>query len=101
MSFDWEFAWQIMPDLIDGLGVTIQATLLGIVLAMILGLGLAILRRSSIRAISWPTAWVVMPVATSLRQSPLSAWRRWTHSTRPRMMPALQFWPECWKPTIY
>ena len=59
MSFDWEFAWQIMPDLIDGLGVTIQATLLGIVLAMILGLGLAILRRSSIRAISWPTAWVI------------------------------------------
>ncbi len=59
MNFDWAFAWEIMPDLIEGLGVTIQATLLGIVLAMILGLGLAILRRSPIRAISWPTAWVV------------------------------------------
>ena len=59
MTFDWAFAWQIMPDLIEGLIVTVQATFLGIILAMILGLGLAILRRSSIAAISWPTAWLI------------------------------------------
>jgi len=59
VTFDWEFAWRIMPDLLRGLVITIQATLLGITLAMILGLVLALLRRSSIRAISWPTAWFI------------------------------------------
>lgn len=59
MTWDWEFAWRIMPRLLDGLVVTVQATLLGITLAMVLGLLLAILRRSEVRAISWPTAWVV------------------------------------------
>ncbi len=58
-EWDWEYARDIFPDLLDGLVVTVQATLLGIVLAMALGLALAILRRSDVRAISWPTAWVV------------------------------------------
>jgi polar amino acid transport system permease protein len=59
VTFDFAFAWHIMPDLLRGLVITIQATMLGIVLAMVLGLVLAILRRSEIRAISWPTAWVI------------------------------------------
>ena len=59
MTFDWEFAWEIMPDLLAGLVVTVQATLMGIVVAMVLGLVFAILRRSEIRAISWPTAWFI------------------------------------------
>lgn len=46
MKWDWAFAWEIMPQLWQGVIVTIQATLLGTVLAMLIGLGLAIGRRS-------------------------------------------------------
>jgi len=58
-DWDWEYTWRILPDLLDGLWVTVQATFFGIILAMSLGLVFAILRRSEIRAISWPTAWVI------------------------------------------
>lgn len=58
-DWDWEYTREIFPDLLDGLVVTVQATIFGIVLAMVLGLVFAILRRSEIRLISWPTAWVI------------------------------------------
>ena len=61
MSYDinWEYSRELFPDLLDGLVVTLQATSFGIILAMSLGLVFAILRRSEVRAISWPTAWVI------------------------------------------
>lgn len=61
MSYDinWEYSRELFPDLLDGLVVTLQATFFGIILAMSLGLVFAILRRSEVRAISWPTAWVI------------------------------------------
>ena len=58
-DWDWEYTWEILPDLLDGLWVTVQATFFGIILAMVLGLIFALLRRSDVRAISWPAAWVV------------------------------------------
>lgn len=58
-DWDWEYTWEILPDLLDGLWVTLQATFFGIILAMVLGLIFALLRRSEVRAISWPAAWVV------------------------------------------
>ena len=58
-DWDWEYTWRILPDLLDGLWVTVQATFFGIILAMVLGLVFALLRRSEVRAISWPAAWVV------------------------------------------
>jgi len=58
-DWDWEYTWRILPDLLDGLWVTLQATFFGIILAMALGLVFAMLRRSEVRAISWPTAWIV------------------------------------------
>ena len=58
-KWDWGYARDISPDLLQGLWITVQATLLGIVLAMALGLVFALLRRSKIRLISWPTALVV------------------------------------------
>lgn len=58
-DWDWEYTWEILPDLLDGLWVTVQATFFGIILAMALGLIFALLRRSELRAISWPAAWVV------------------------------------------
>ncbi|MGB3312783.1 MAG: ectoine/hydroxyectoine ABC transporter permease subunit EhuD, partial [Albidovulum sp.] len=52
MKWDWAFVWEIMPQLGQGVIVTIQATLLGTVLAMFAGLGLAIGRRSPNRLLS-------------------------------------------------
>lgn len=57
--WEWHFAWEILPDLLDGLVVTLKATGAGIALAMVLGLVLAILRRSRNRLISWPTGAVI------------------------------------------
>ena len=54
--FDWAFLKQIFPELLTGLWVTIKATFGGMILALILGLLLAIARRSSKRIISWPVA---------------------------------------------
>src|SRR5436305_11282249 len=48
MVWDWQFTGQIMPDLLRGMLVTFEATLLGSIVAFALGLVLALLRRSSI-----------------------------------------------------
>lgn len=55
-AWDWGFVREIMPDLLEGLLVTVQATAVGIVIALVLGLVLAIARRSTIKLISWPVA---------------------------------------------
>lgn len=44
MSWSWDFTWQIMPMLLSGLVVTVQATVLGSLLAFSLGLVIAIAR---------------------------------------------------------
>jgi len=54
--FDWKFAWQITPTLGEALVVTVQATVLGMLIAMSLGLALAVARRSRSRLVSWPIA---------------------------------------------
>lgn len=54
--WDWEFALEILPELFDGLLVTIQATFLGFILAMIFGLFMALGRRSENRILSSITA---------------------------------------------
>lgn len=51
---DWLFASSILPILLKGLVVTIQATILGFAVAAVLGLILAALKASRIRLISWP-----------------------------------------------
>ena len=57
--WDWGYTWEIMPDLMDGLIVTLQATAVGITIALLLGLLLAIARRSRSRFLSWPAAGIV------------------------------------------
>ena len=52
MEWDWEFVREIMPTLIQGVKITILATLLGSVLAAVIGLGIALARRSSNRLVS-------------------------------------------------
>lgn len=59
VKWDWDFVWEIFPDLLDGLWVTVQATAVGIVIALALGLVLAVARRSTIKLISWPVAAVI------------------------------------------
>ncbi|WP_210256054.1 ectoine/hydroxyectoine ABC transporter permease subunit EhuD [Chelativorans sp. Marseille-P2723] len=56
MFWDWNYAWEILPTLMRASVVTIQATLLGFLLAAILGLVLAIARMSRTVWISVPTA---------------------------------------------
>lgn len=53
-GWDWTFAREITPFLLKGLWVTVQATLAGISLAMVLGLVLAVARRSRRRLVAWP-----------------------------------------------
>lgn len=57
--WDWEYAREILPAILEGLWQTIVATIVGIVIAMVLGLAFALLRRSRIKAVSWSTAGLV------------------------------------------
>ena len=56
MEWDWNFVREILPTLASGVIITIQATLLGSVLAMVVGLLIAIARRSRSRGLSRSTA---------------------------------------------
>jgi polar amino acid transport system permease protein len=67
MEWDWEFIAKILPDLVRGVLVTIQATILGSILAALVGLLIAVARRSA-------NKWVSRPVggfATFVRGTPL------------------------------
>jgi polar amino acid transport system permease protein len=59
MIWDWHFAGKILPDLLRGLVVTIEATLLGYAVALVLGLVWAVLRRSPSRIVGQVVRWVV------------------------------------------
>lgn len=57
--FDWGYAARILPDLLAAMTVTVQATLGGMAIALVLGLAWAILRRSKTSAISTTAGWIV------------------------------------------
>ncbi|MBK1980889.1 ectoine/hydroxyectoine ABC transporter permease subunit EhuD [Achromobacter xylosoxidans] len=57
--FDWSFVLEILPTLGSALVITIQATVLGMLVAVTLGLALALLRRSRLAVLSLPTAFVI------------------------------------------
>lgn len=65
--WDLGFTWEIMPDLLDGLVVTLQATAVGITIALVFGLLLAVARRSRSLLLSWPA----MGVIEFVRSTPL------------------------------
>jgi polar amino acid transport system permease protein len=67
MIWDWSYAFEILPVLAQASLVTIEATLLGFLLALVLGLVFAILRMSR-------SAWVSLPVSAFvefIRSTPL------------------------------
>ncbi|MCZ4124454.1 ectoine/hydroxyectoine ABC transporter permease subunit EhuD [Streptomyces sp. H39-S7] len=53
--WDWHTAREGLPVVLHGFGITLLATVLGSVVAMVLGLLIAVLRRA-------PTRWVTVPV---------------------------------------
>lgn len=55
-STDLAFAISILPILLRGLWITIQATALGFAIALGLGLVLALLRMVPLKIVSWPVA---------------------------------------------
>lgn len=67
MSFDPGFAWQVLPDLVRALRITVLATLGGMAIALVLGMPWTVLRRSRRPWMSRPTALLVQLV----RNTPL------------------------------
>jgi polar amino acid transport system permease protein len=67
MEWDWNFVREILPTLIDGVKITILATLLGAALAAIVGLAIAIARRSPNLLVAGP----VGAAAEFIRGTPL------------------------------
>ena len=67
MFWDWDYTVEILPVLAEASIITVQATVLGFVLAAILGLILAIMRMSETIWISW----VAVAVVESIRSTPL------------------------------
>lgn len=59
MEWDWEFAYSILPMLLQGLQITVVATILGAIVAAGLGLVFALLRRSQNRLVSRTTGFFV------------------------------------------
>jgi polar amino acid transport system permease protein len=64
--WDWNYALSILPALVEGLGITILATVLGSIIAMLLGLLLAVLERGPL-----PVAIVVRGFVEFVRSTPL------------------------------
>ena len=66
-SSNWAFATSILPILLIGMWVTIQATVLGFFIALAVGLVWAALKAAPLKIISWPAA----VVTEFLRDTPL------------------------------
>jgi polar amino acid transport system permease protein len=56
---NWAFAWSILPILLHGMLITLEATVLGFVIAAILGLIFAVLKMAPTRFVRWPVALIV------------------------------------------
>ncbi|MCG8421454.1 MAG: ectoine/hydroxyectoine ABC transporter permease subunit EhuD [Proteobacteria bacterium] len=67
MIWDWSYAVDILPELLRGLVVTVEAVLVGTILALALGLLWTVCRRSPRRWLSYPTSlWVEFVRSTPL-----------------------------------
>lgn len=67
MKWDWSAVSDFMPRLLDGVLVTLQALVLGSLIAFALGLVWAMAQRSSLKIVSWP----VTAVTEFIRNTPL------------------------------
>jgi polar amino acid transport system permease protein len=67
MLWDWHYAFQILPELLQAFRLTVEITLISSVLAVIGGLALALMRRSSRKWLSLPTIGLIQ----FIRSTPL------------------------------
>lgn len=67
VKIDWGFTWSLVPDMLNGLSVTAMAAVFGFALAVVIGLVLAILRRSPIP----PLRWLAIGFVEFIRSTPL------------------------------
>lgn len=65
--WNWDFAWSVLPKLLDVVDITVTATVIGFILAAGLGLLLAFGRRSKWKSLSIATA----AVTEFIRSTPL------------------------------
>ena len=59
LTFDPAFAWSLVPSMLRALAVTAYATVYGFTISLVLGLFLALGRRSKTRWISLPVTWFI------------------------------------------
>src|SRR5690606_33799596 len=59
MDWDWAFVWEIMPTLLEGVRITIIATLLGALVAGVMGLVFAVARMSRNRILARTVSFIV------------------------------------------
>jgi polar amino acid transport system permease protein len=64
--WDWSYAFSILPVLVQGLGITLIATVLGSIIAMVLGMVFAVLERGPL-----PVAIIVRGFVEFVRSTPL------------------------------
>ncbi|MBK5223208.1 MAG: ectoine/hydroxyectoine ABC transporter permease subunit EhuD [Acidimicrobiia bacterium] len=55
-TFDWDYFFALVPDMLRGIWVTAQATVAGFAVALVIGLLLALGRRSRLRVVRLPVA---------------------------------------------
>ncbi|MGE0871666.1 MAG: ectoine/hydroxyectoine ABC transporter permease subunit EhuD, partial [Kofleriaceae bacterium] len=65
--WSWDIARDAMPSLLRGLAVTLQIVVIGMIVALALGLVWAVLRRSQHRLVRWP----VIALLELVRSTPL------------------------------
>lgn len=58
-TWDWNYFWALVPDLLRALAVTVQATVAGFAIAVVLGFFLALGRRSGSRLVRWPVTFLI------------------------------------------
>jgi polar amino acid transport system permease protein len=64
--WNWDYAFEVFPVILKAMWTTLAATLVAFALAMVLGLILAILRRSTFK----PLTWTVMGISEFIRSTP-------------------------------
>lgn len=67
MDWSWKVAFDVMPKMAEGLLITVEATLVGAILAYILGLMLAILKMSRVKPVAFSFYWM----SEFIRRTPL------------------------------
>lgn len=85
MTWDWSYAASLLPDLLKGLLVTVQVTLLAATLALVLGAGMAVVWRTRVRILS-PA---LLGFARVIRGTPLLVQLYIIFFLLPEILPAL------------